>query len=105
MLNDGMIAVIRTAVPAAVGSLLALLAGWGVQISDDAATPLVAGAVALTISVYYAAVTFLERQVNPAFGWLLGKATAPTYTTEPQIPVEWLEPDADLTSQGEDELR
>lgn len=88
MLSDGMIAVIRTAVPAAVGSMLALLAGWGVDVGDDTATPLTAGAVALTISVYYALVTVLERRVHPGFGWLLGKAATPTYTA----------------SHGEDEL-
>ncbi len=79
MLHDTLIAVIRTAVPSAVGVLIAWLLQRGVVIPDDVAMQLSGALVAVCITLYYALVTLLERKVHPAFGWLLGVPTAPTY--------------------------
>lgn len=78
MLAQPIIAVIRTVVPAAVGTLLAWLAVKGLDLGslqEGLSTALVAACTAL----YYAGVALLERKVHPAFGWLLGVAKAPTY--------------------------
>jgi apolipoprotein N-acyltransferase len=78
-LSDAAIAVIRTFVPALVGTFLTWLATNGVSLPDDASTALITFLVALFTALYYAAITFLERKVNPNFGWLLGLPKAPTY--------------------------
>ncbi len=79
MLHDSLIAIIRTAVPTAVGALVVALADFGVVIGEDASAQLIAAVVAIVTAAYYAAVTYLEREVNPAFGWLLGAPKAPHY--------------------------
>jgi len=79
MLSDSLIALIRTGVPAVVGTVIAFLIDRGVNISDDQVTALSAALIPLCISVYYALGTYLERNVNPSFGWLLGNPKAPTY--------------------------
>ena len=68
MFHDTLIALIRTFVPAAVGSVIAWAVAHGVGITDDVATQLSAVLVTLCITLYYALVTALERRVNPAFG-------------------------------------
>lgn len=80
------IATIRTVVPAVVGAAAAwITTRFGVTLSDD----LVGGwtaAIGLAVTAgYYSLVTLLERRVNPAFGWLLGVASAPVYP-EPSTP-------------------
>ncbi len=70
---------IRTVVPFLVGLLVSLLARLGLGDLVDVAgltelLTLVVGAL------YYAAVRWLEQN-NPAWGWLIGYATAPTYPT------------------------
>lgn len=79
MLSDSLIALIRTGVPAVVGTVIAFLIDRGVNISDDQVTALSAALIPVCISLYYALVTYLERNVNPNFGWLLGNPKAPTY--------------------------
>lgn len=79
MLSDSLIALIRTGVPAIVGTVIAFLIDKGVNISDDQVTALSAALIPVCISLYYALATYLERNVNPAFGWLLGNPKAPTY--------------------------
>lgn len=79
MLHDSLIALIRTFVPAAIGSAIAWGASQGVVIPDDTQTQLTAALVTVCITLYYALVTLLERKVNPAFGWLLGMPKTPTY--------------------------
>lgn len=79
MLHDAIIALIRTFVPTAVGSALAWLATRGAAVDADTSALLVAGLVAVCTTLYYSLVTYLEREVNPAFGWMLGMAKAPTY--------------------------
>lgn len=78
-LSDAAIAVIRTFVPALVGTFLAWLTTNGVALPDEASSALITFLVALFTALYYAAVTFLERKVNPNFGWLLGLPKAPSY--------------------------
>ncbi len=82
MFHDTLIALIRTFVPAAVGSVIAWAVAHGVGITDDVATQLSAVLVTLCIMLYYALVTALERRVNPAFGWLLGVPKVPSYQTD-----------------------
>lgn len=79
MFRESIIALIRTAVPAGVGAVITLLIDWGVEIPADAQAQITAGLITVCTSAYYFLVTTLERQVNPAFGWLLGVAKAPSY--------------------------
>lgn len=79
MLRDAIIAVIRTFVPTAVGTALAWLGARGVVVDAETSALLIAALVAVCTTLYYVLVTWLEREVNPAFGWLLGFAKAPTY--------------------------
>lgn len=80
MFSDTIIALIRTFVPAAIGSAIAWGIDRGVTIDTDTQTQLTAALVTVCITLYYALVTVLERKVNPAFGWLLGMPSAPTYS-------------------------
>jgi hypothetical protein len=79
MLAQSLIAIIRTVVPSAVGLLLGWLAARGFNLDPDTQAGLVTALTAACIALYYAAVAWLERHVNPAFGWLLGAAKPPTY--------------------------
>ncbi len=79
MLHDPLIALIRTLVPSAVGAALAWAAARGIGIDDQTSASLTAALVAICTALYYAAVTALERKVDPAFGWLLGVPKAPSY--------------------------
>ena len=79
MLSDGLTAIIRTVVPVVVGTLLGLLADWGLDIDPDTQATLSAALIPICISGYYVLVAVLERKVSPAFGWLLGAAKAPKY--------------------------
>lgn len=80
MLLNVIIATIRTVVPLAVGTGLAFAARrWGVVIPEDLAAAWTVGLVNVLATLYYVLVSFLERRVDPAFGWLLGSATAPSY--------------------------
>lgn len=88
MFSDAITALIRTAVPAIVGTIIAFLIDRGVSIGDDTVTALNAALVPVCISVYYALVTYLEREVNPSFGWLLGQAKTPTYAEDEGAPVD-----------------
>lgn len=79
MFAQSIIALIRTVVPTLVGTLFALLAARGLKLDGDAQAAFGAALIAACTALYYAAVSLLERKVNPAFGWLLGAAKAPTY--------------------------
>jgi len=83
--RDIIIATIRTIVPYLVSSAaLWLSQTFDFALSDD----IVSGwSAALTLALgsgYYVLASFLERNVHPAFGWLLGYASAPTYTNSEQ---------------------
>ena len=72
--------VVRTFIPAVVGAVVSVIIGylaskgWSVEPASVTLyiTPIV-------IAAYYAGVRWLEVNVNPAFGKLLGKASAPAY--------------------------
>jgi hypothetical protein len=78
MLAQSFIAIIRTLVPTVVGTCIAWLAAHGLDLGSNQELFTTALIAACTTG-YYALVTFLERKVHPAFGWLLGAAKAPTY--------------------------
>jgi hypothetical protein len=85
-MSDRIVALIRTAVPAAVGAAATWIAKhFGVQI-DTATTAAIATAAAT--SVYYELVHTLELRW-PKFGVLLGVAKTPSYG--PQPPAEPLD--------------
>ena len=87
MLKDSIIALIRTAVPALVGWVIARLAAYGLELDAETQAQLIAVCLLLATTGYYALVTFLERKVHPGFGWLLGYAKAPSYVPqEPNTP-------------------
>ena len=72
--------VIRTFIPALVGAVAAVVVGWAASQGWDVQADQVATYVTpFTIAGYYAGVRWLEVNVSPAFGKLLGKATAPVY--------------------------
>lgn len=78
-LHDYLISLIRTAVPAGVGSALVWLASHaGIILDNDSSTALTAGTVALAVAGYYALVRALETRW-PAFGRLLGRRATPSY--------------------------
>ena len=79
MLNDPIIAIIRTLVPSAVGAAIAWGAAKGIGIDEETSATLTTALVAICTALYYAAVTWLERKIDPAFGWLLGVPKAPSY--------------------------
>ena len=60
-------------------SAVAWAAAKGIGIDEETSALLAAALVALCTSLYYGLVTFLERKVNPGFGWLLGAPKVPTY--------------------------
>lgn len=79
MLAQSLIALIRTAVPGAVGIALGWLAARGFNLDPQTQAGLISALTAVCIALYYALVSFLERKVHPAFGWLFGAAKPPTY--------------------------
>lgn len=105
-MNDKIVSVIRTAVPAGVGYLLALLisaipaVGEGIAWIDsqiDAALPgdsgvtvlglLQAAAVALVVAGYYAVARWCGQHWPAAERLLLGSAKTPVYTMPESSPV------------------
>ena len=79
MTRDYLISLIRTAVPAAVGALLAWLASTaGIVIDADSSTALTVGVMALAMAGYYALVRVAEARW-PRLGVLLGTPAAPKY--------------------------
>lgn len=65
-----------------IRTLVLLITGWLASLAVKAGVPstgLEAPVSVLVTITYYAAVRWLEENVNPAFGWLLGSAKAPKY--------------------------
>lgn len=76
MMNDILVAQIRTYVPIAVGWFLLRLGEWTmVDVDGEALITAVTGIVA---AVYYGIARYLERRW-PQAGWLLGAPKTPTY--------------------------
>jgi len=79
VLNDGVVSLIRTYVPLAVGVAVTYLAQTlGVVLDEDTSATASSAAVAIVTAVYYAAARALESRW-PALGVLLGAARAPSY--------------------------
>ncbi|ABP54031.1 hypothetical protein [Salinispora tropica] len=79
MFNDFLISIIRTAVPVAVGAVLAWLASEaGIVLDADSSAALTAGTVAAVVAVYYALARALETRW-PWLGVLLGRRAKPVY--------------------------
>jgi len=68
--------IIRTIVPTAVGLVVSLAAKAGIDAdSGDISVAL----APLVSTLYYITVRWLEEEVSPKFGMLLGKAATPNY--------------------------
>lgn len=80
MLNDSIVAYIRTYVPLGVGAAIAwAITNFGLIVPAETSDTLVIGITGLVVAIYYAAATALAK-VHPIFGWLLGNPATPTYT-------------------------
>jgi hypothetical protein len=77
-LNNTVVGLIRTWVPIAVGGAFAWLATQGLALDGETQAGAIVALTGLTQAVYYTLVRLLEAQW-PAAGWLLGKASTPTY--------------------------
>ena len=100
-------AFIRTAVPAFVGWLLALLAkNYEIVVDDSTSASLIAGLSGLLGYVYYAIVKVVERRY-PGFGILLGSTNQPIYIGPKKvnraIEVKVTESELDLIPRAEAE--
>ena len=80
MFHDSLIGLVRTVVPMIVGALIVWLAEAGIELSDEASGAFTVALMAIATSAYYAGVTWLEREVNPSWGYLLGVPKAPSYS-------------------------
>lgn len=86
MLSDSLIALIRTAVPLAVGWVVTQLALIGVTLPADTELQLATALTAVCAAAYWALVTWASKRV-PALGWLLGVAATPSYSTPADAPM------------------
>lgn len=71
---------LRTVTPLVAGILLTAALKAGISIPQGLATDAV---TALLTAAYYALVRLLELKVHAAWGWFLGLAKAPAYSTAP----------------------
>lgn len=81
MFHDSFIAAIRTGVAAVVGFLVAFLVSNGFDLDDAFAVNLTMALTVFFTSLYNWLVIVMEKNVNPAFGYLLGIAKPPSYDT------------------------
>lgn len=85
-MSDYLLSLIRTAVPAGVGALLAWLGSrWGIVLDDQASVALTAAVVALAVAGYYAIARVIEHRF-PRLGRLLVGLGARTPTYPPPVP-------------------
>lgn len=75
--------VIRTVVPVIVGLVLSYAVKVGLHLDEAWVTDLVTLAIT---TAYYSGVRILETRGSAAWGWLLGKASAPKYANGPASP-------------------
>lgn len=79
-LRDYIISIIRTAIPGIVGTIVAFLAGYGIEVDESALTKVVGGLiVGGFIAGYHALGRLLEDKVHPWLGVLLGWTSRPLY--------------------------
>lgn len=81
---------VRTFTPIIVGAVLGWFTTSGITLDPEFETSLTLVIGAAFAGLYYLAVRLFELYVSPKFGWLLGLAKPPVYTTpEPVlIPVQ-----------------
>lgn len=72
---------VRTFTPIVVGYVLGWFATAGIELDEKFAPALTALVGAVLSGIYYVAVRLLETYVTPKFGWLLGLAKTPEYST------------------------
>ena len=81
-MSDYITSLIRTWVPIAVGFALTWLATkLKIVIYPESTATVTAVSVSIVSGAYYSLVRWLETK-SPQFGWLLGKAKAPSYVPE-----------------------
>lgn len=77
--NDLIVSNIRTQSPILVGLALSWIAmRLGIIIDEGTSTAVASLFTAVVSGVYYAVARYLES-ISPAFGWLLGRPTEPSY--------------------------
>jgi hypothetical protein len=77
-LSNTVVGLIRTWVPIAVGGVFSWLATQGLALDAETQAGAIVALTGLIQAVYYTLVRLLEQQW-PAAGWLLGKASVPSY--------------------------
>lgn len=88
MMNTLWLSIVRTLVPAIVGSVMTWLATTGLEIDPGFQPALESVLFAGFTGVYYIGARLLERYVSPRFGWLLGAAQSPDSYSPGPAPVE-----------------
>lgn len=84
-MSDIVIARIRTIVPGIIAAALTWLASTlDIVISSDTVTAVIGLVMTVILAVWYIVVSWLEKKVGPAWGWLLGYPKRPTYDTTGQ---------------------
>jgi hypothetical protein len=79
MLQEPMIAAIRTGVAALVGFVVAFLVAKGFSLDQSFALNMTAVLTVLFTGAYNYLVIYLEKHVSPVFGYLLGIPKTPSY--------------------------
>lgn len=74
--SDQLVSIIRTAVPAVIGAVVAFAATHGMNLDPTMAVSLI---TPLVITVYYTLVRKVEDKY-PQAGWLLGYPASPSYS-------------------------
>ncbi|MEB0001594.1 hypothetical protein QN345_00445 [Cryobacterium sp. 10I1] len=82
-MSNFFIAIIRSLIPIIVGWIVGLLVSVNVHLDPSIAEGAIASASALSASLYYLGVVWLERKYS-WFGWLLGVARNPVYAAAPR---------------------
>ena len=94
-MNDKIISFIRTYVPILVGSLLSILARWGLDVDSGTALALSTAITGLFIAGYYTVARLLEARY-PKLGVLLGVPKAPAYGQPANPATSVLEPEPEV---------
>lgn len=80
-MNDFYTSVVRSLVPAIVASVVDFLAHRGLNIDPNGTGGLEAALFSVFYGAYYVVIRLFEHYVSPKFGWLLGYAQKPQYTS------------------------
>jgi hypothetical protein len=76
--------IVRTIVPIAVGAVVSFFIAQGIELDPEFEGALFLVLTGAFQGLYYIAVRLFETYVSPKFGWLLGLAKAPEYTSKPE---------------------